>query len=78
MKMISDRDPWTLTDAEFIDWYLGDILKEKENLKSGVDGCILARAWSRAAKILESNGIQAEIVLEIKDPECELTYLIKS
>jgi hypothetical protein len=76
--MISDRDPWTLTETEFIDWYLSDIFKEKKNLKSGVAGCILAKAWDRAAKILESNGIQAEIVLEIKDPECELTYLIKS
>ena len=76
--MISKQDPNQLPEHDFISWYLDDILTDKENPAAGVEGCILAIAYSRAQEILTKHGVELEIVMEIRDPEVELTYLIKS
>lgn len=76
--MISEQDPNQLPEHDFISWYLDDILTDKENPAAGVEGCILARAYNRAQVILAKHGVELKIVMVIRDPEVELTYLIKS
>ena len=76
--MISEQDPNQLPETDFTSWYIDDILVDRQNPAAGVEGCILARAYNRAQEVLAKHGVELEIVMEIRDPEVELTYLIKS
>tara|TARA_B110000879_G_scaffold176953_1_gene231217 strand:+ start:38 stop:271 length:234 start_codon:yes stop_codon:yes gene_type:complete len=66
-------------DRDFIYKHIESILDVPGDLSSGINGCILASAYSRACNILESNGSnKPNIVHTIDDPECELTYLVEN
>jgi hypothetical protein len=76
--MILNRDPESLPEDVFIHRFIEDILVDSKDLSSGVNGCIPASAFKRASAILVAHGgKEPTIVQEIRDPEVELTYIIK-
>ncbi len=68
-----------MTDQDFIEKYLEDILDVPGDISSGVNGCILESAYKRACTILKAHGApKPRIVHTIKDPECETTYIVEN